>query len=84
MEFLTWVLVGLVAGIIAKLLMPRLGPNGWIMTIVLGILGAYIGGWVSGKLGGPAVVGFDVPSIAIAAAGAIVVLLAYGLISRRR
>lgn len=81
MGWITWILVGLVAGIIAKLIMGD--RFGWILTIVLVIVGAIVGGWISGMLGGPGVTGFDLMSILVAAGGAIVVLFVYGLFARR-
>jgi len=81
MGWITWILVGLVAGIIAKVIMRD--RFGWIVTILLGIVGAFVGGWISGMLGGPGVTGFDLVSILVAAGGAVVVLFVYGLIVRR-
>jgi uncharacterized membrane protein YeaQ/YmgE (transglycosylase-associated protein family) len=80
--FLTWILIGLVAGILAKLVMGD--RFGWIVTILLGIVGAFVGGWVFGFFGGPCVTGFDPMSIVVATVGAIIVLFIYGLIARRR
>ena len=82
MGFLTWILIGLVAGILAKLVMGD--RFGWIVTILLGIVGAFVGGWVFGFFGGPGVTGFDIMSIVVATVGAIIVLFVYGLIARRR
>jgi uncharacterized membrane protein YeaQ/YmgE (transglycosylase-associated protein family) len=81
MSILTWVGIGLIAGIIAKMVMGD--RFGWIITILLGIVGAFVGGWVSGMLGGPVVSGFNLISILVAAGGAIIVLFVYGLIARR-
>ena len=81
MGWLTWILIGLVAGIIAKLIMHD--RFGWIITILLGIVGAFVGGWISGYFGGPGVTGFNLISILVAAGGAIVVLFIYGLVARR-
>jgi uncharacterized membrane protein YeaQ/YmgE (transglycosylase-associated protein family) len=78
---LTWILIGLVAGIIAKIVMRD--RFGWIVTILLGIVGAAVGGWVSGMLGGPGVTGFNLMSVLVAAGGAVIVLFVYGLIVRR-
>ncbi len=80
--FLTWILIGLVAGVIAKLVMGD--SLGWLLTILLGIIGAFVGGWASSMLGGPSVTGFNVTSVLVAALGAIIVLFVYGLVSRRR
>lgn len=81
MSILTWLGIGLVAGIIAKLVMGD--RFGWIITIVLGIVGAFVGGWVSGMLGDPGVSGFNLVSILVAVGGAVIVLFVYGLVSRR-
>lgn len=78
---LTWLLIGLVAGIVAKLVMGD--RFGWIVTILLGIVGAFVGDWISRQLGGPAVTGFNLISLLVAAGGAVVVLFIYGLIARR-
>jgi uncharacterized membrane protein YeaQ/YmgE (transglycosylase-associated protein family) len=79
---LTWIGIGLIAGIIAKVVMGD--RFGWIVTILLGIVGAFVGGWVSGMVGGPSVTGFNLVSILVAAGGAVIVLFVYGLFSRRR
>jgi uncharacterized membrane protein YeaQ/YmgE (transglycosylase-associated protein family) len=79
--FFTWILIGLVAGIIAKLVMGD--RFGWIVTILLGIVGAFVGDWISSYFRGPAVTGFNLMSVLVAAGGAIVVLFIYGLIVRR-
>jgi uncharacterized membrane protein YeaQ/YmgE (transglycosylase-associated protein family) len=81
MSVLTWIGIGLIAGIIAKMVMGD--RFGWIITILLGIVGAFVGGWLSGLLGGPAVTGFNLISILVAAGGAIVVLFIYGLVAWR-
>lgn len=81
MGFLTWIVIGLVAGIIAKMVMGD--SMGWIITIVLGIVGAFVGGWVFSFFGGPGVTGFNVMSIVVASVGAIIVLFVYGLVARR-
>lgn len=82
MGLLTWILIGLVAGIIAKLVMRD--SYGWIVTILLGIVGAFVGGWVFGYFGGPGVTGFNLESILVASVGAIIVLFVYGLVSKKR
>ncbi len=81
MSILVWIGIGLIAGIIAKVVMGD--RFGWIITILLGIVGAFVGGWLSGLLGGPAVTGFNLISILVAAGGAVVVLFIYGLVARR-
>ena len=82
--FLYWIVLGLVAGALAKFLMPGRDPTGCIFTVLLGVLGAFLGGWIGTELGwGRVTVGtFDLRSIGIATFGAIV-LLAIGRLVRR-
>jgi uncharacterized membrane protein YeaQ/YmgE (transglycosylase-associated protein family) len=82
--FLYWIVLGLVAGALAKFLMPGRDPTGCIFTVLLGVLGAFLGGWIGTQLGwGRVTVGtFDLRSIGIATFGAIV-LLAIGRLVRR-
>lgn len=79
---LTWIVIGLIAGVIAKMAMGD--SLGWIMTILLGIVGAFVGGWIFGYFGGPGVSGINLTSIAVAAVGAVIVLFGYGLVARHR
>ena len=75
MGILAWVLVGLVAGVLAKIAMPGPDPGGIILTIVIGIVGAVIGGFVvNNLLGGPNVSGFNLTSILVATLGSIILL----------
>ncbi len=81
---LTWLLVGLVAGVLGKVAMPGPDLGGIITTIVVGIVGALIGGLVVNRLlGGPDVTGFNLPSILVATLGAVILLTVYRLITRR-
>lgn len=84
MGILLWVLFGLIVGVIAKFLMPGGGPRGIIITIVLGIVGALLGGWIASLLGIGDVTGFNVGSMLIAIGGAMLVLVVYQLVMRRR
>lgn len=84
MGILAWIVVGLVAGILAKIAMPGPDPGGIILTIVIGIVGALIGGFVVERLlGGPGVTGINLTSILVATLGAIILLAVYRLITRR-
>lgn len=82
MGFFAWIIFGLIAGVIAKLIMPGKDPGGFIITIILGILGAVVGGWLGTALGFGSVDGFNFGSFVIAVLGAIVLLVLYRLIKR--
>jgi uncharacterized membrane protein YeaQ/YmgE (transglycosylase-associated protein family) len=82
MGILLWVLFGLIAGVIAKFIMPGGGPGGIVVTIILGILGAVLGGFISTQLGFGDISGFDVRSMAIAVGGAVLLLLIYGMVRK--
>ena len=83
MGLISWILVGAIAGVLAKWIMPGEGPGGFIITIILGMAGASIGGFVVGILGGTGATGFNIWSILVATLGAIILLFVYGLIARR-
>ena len=82
MSWIIWIVLGLVAGIIAKLLMPGRDPGGFIITIILGIVGAVVGGFISTRLGFGDVTGFNLPSIVIAVLGSLVLLFIYRAVKR--
>lgn len=85
MGIFSWIVLGLIAGAIAKLLMPGRDPGGWIVTMLLGIAGAIVGGWIGGMLwGSQGATGVNLPSIGLAVLGAIVLLAIYRLIVGRR
>lgn len=80
-----WVIFGLIAGAIAKMIMPGRDPGGWIVTMLLGIAGAVVGGWIGRLLWGSAGVnGWDIGSFALAIVGAIILLGIYRLVVGRR
>jgi uncharacterized membrane protein YeaQ/YmgE (transglycosylase-associated protein family) len=81
MSILAWIVLGLIAGFVGSKLVNRRG-EGLIMDIVLGIVGAVVGGWLAGFLGLAGVSGLNLYSILIAIGGAIVVLLVYHAIRR--
>ena len=85
MSFIAFILLGLIAGAIAKLILPGRQGGGWLATLVLGVIGALIGGWIGGAVFGIGYDGFfSIQSWLIAIVGAIVVLLIWGLITGRR
>ena len=83
MGIISWILVGLIAGLLAKWIMPGSGPGGLIVTVLIGMAGASLGGFIVSILGGSGATGFNVWSILVATLGAIVLLFLYGLITRR-
>ncbi len=83
MGIISWILVGLIAGLLAKWIMPGSGPGGLIVTVLIGMAGASLGGFIVSILGGSGATGFNVWSILVATLGAIVLLFLYGLIARR-
>ena len=80
MGILSWTLFGLIAGALAKFLMPGRDPGGIIVTILVGIGGAMLGGFVATQVGFGTVTGFDLRSMGIAIGGAFVLLLAYRML----
>jgi len=84
MSILTWIIVGLIAGALAKMVVPGEGPGGFIGDIIVGIVGAFIGGWIFNSFGHTAVTGFNLWSILVAFVGAVVLLFVLRLISGRR
>ena len=82
MGILSWILMGLIVGILAKLIMPGKDPGGAIITILLGIGGAFVGGFVGSFLGLGAVTGFNMGSFLLATGGAILLLILYRVIRK--
>jgi uncharacterized membrane protein YeaQ/YmgE (transglycosylase-associated protein family) len=83
MSFIAWLVVGLVAGWVASMIVNRRG-EGLLMDIVLGVVGAFVGGFLFRTFGHAGVSGINIYSIFVAAVGAIVVLIIYHAISRPR
>lgn len=83
MSWIIWIILGLVAGIIAKMIMPGRDPGGFIITTIIGIVGALLGGFISTKLGFGDVTGFNLPSIIIAVLGSILLLFIYRMVRRQ-
>jgi uncharacterized membrane protein YeaQ/YmgE (transglycosylase-associated protein family) len=83
MGILAWIVLGAIAGWITNLIMG--GGEGVIATIILGIIGALVGGWLAGSVLGVAdVTGVNIESIIVAVIGAIIVVAVYRAVVRRR
>jgi uncharacterized membrane protein YeaQ/YmgE (transglycosylase-associated protein family) len=83
MSFIAWIVLGLISGFIGSKIVNRTG-EGVLMDIVLGIIGALVGGWLFNTFGMVGVTGFNVYSMVVAVIGAVVVLLLYHALVRRR
>jgi uncharacterized membrane protein YeaQ/YmgE (transglycosylase-associated protein family) len=77
MGIFSWILLGLLAGVLAKYIMPGKDGGGFVMTTLLGIAGAFIGGWIGSLVGLGTVGEFSLGSLLTAVVGALVLLFAY-------
>lgn len=85
MGFLGFLLLGLIAGAIAKLILPGTQGGGWFVTLILGVVGALLGGWLGSVLFGVSLgTFFSIQTWLLAIGGSIIVLLIYGLVVGRR
>ncbi len=82
MGFFSWIIMGLIVGVLAKWIMPGKDPGGFIITILLGIAGAFVGGFVGSLLGMGNVTGFNLGSLLLATGGALLLLFLYRLIKK--
>jgi uncharacterized membrane protein YeaQ/YmgE (transglycosylase-associated protein family) len=83
MSILAWLVLGLIAGFIASKLVNKSG-EGVVLDIVLGIVGAFVGGWLFTTFGAAGVTGLNLYSMLVAVVGAVVVLVVYHAVFRRR
>lgn len=85
MGILGFLLLGLIAGAIAKAILPGRQGGGWVITLALGVVGAILGGWIGSLIfGGGLGEFFDLRTWLLAILGAIIVLLIYGAVAGRR
>ena len=85
MSWIGAIVIGLLAGIVAKLIMPGKDPGGCLVTVLIGIAGALLGGFLGQAIFGTGpVTGFNLPSLLIAVLGSILLLLLYRLLVSRR
>ncbi|MCU1436570.1 MAG: hypothetical protein JWR71_3295 [Pseudarthrobacter sp.] len=84
MGFFAFLILGLIAGAIAKAILPGKQGGGWIITLILGVVGAFLGGWLGGLLfNAPLQEFFSLQTWLLAIAGSIIVLLIYGMVTKR-
>jgi uncharacterized membrane protein YeaQ/YmgE (transglycosylase-associated protein family) len=84
MNIIAWIIVGLIGGALAKFLMPGDDPGGILLTILLGIVGAIVGGFVAVALGmGNGIDDFDIGTIVLSVFGSIILLAGYRMVASR-
>ncbi len=83
MGILSWIVFGLIAGSLAKWIMPGRDPGGCVVTILLGIGGAVVGGFIASQFGLGTVSGFNLGSLLFAIGGALVILFIYRTLMSR-
>jgi uncharacterized membrane protein YeaQ/YmgE (transglycosylase-associated protein family) len=83
MGIISWIFLGLIAGALAKFLVPGKDPGGFFVTIVIGIVGAILGGFLGSFIGLGRVESFDLGGVVIATIGAIILLVLYRLFQKR-
>lgn len=84
MGILSWIIMGLIVGALAKFIMPGKDPGGIIITILIGIAGAFLGGYIGSLVGLGKVTGFNFMSILLAIIGALILLFVYRLFKKKR
>jgi uncharacterized membrane protein YeaQ/YmgE (transglycosylase-associated protein family) len=83
MSIIAWIVLGLVAGFIASKIVNKSG-EGMLMDIILGVVGAVVGGWLFNMFGMPGVTGLNIYSLLVAVVGAAIFLINYHALTRRR
>ena len=83
MGLISWIVVGLIAGLLARWITPGPDPGGIIVTVLVGMAGASVGGFLIRILGGTGATGLNIWSILVATIGALLLLFLYNLVARR-
>jgi len=83
MGILAWIVLGLIAGVLGKLIMPGDDPGGIIVTIIIGIVGGIVGGFIGGLLGLGGINGINLGSIILAVIGSVILLAIYRAVAGR-
>ncbi|MBT1063216.1 GlsB/YeaQ/YmgE family stress response membrane protein [Bowmanella sp. Y26] len=82
MGIFSWIIMGLIVGVLAKWIMPGKDPGGLIVTIIIGIVGAFVGGFIASLLGFGGFSGFNLYSVLISVGGALLLLYLYRVIKK--
>ena len=82
MGILSWIVMGLIVGVLAKFIMPGKDPGGIIITILIGIAGSFVGGFIGSFLGFGPVTGFNIGSLLLAIGGAVLLLILYRFVKK--
>ncbi|HEY9559986.1 MAG TPA: GlsB/YeaQ/YmgE family stress response membrane protein [Anseongella sp.] len=84
MGILSWIVFGLIAGAVAKWIMPGEDPGGCLITIIIGVVGGILGGWIGTLLGfGEGINEFNLQNFLLAVAGSVILLLIYRAVKRK-
>jgi len=84
MNILAWIIVGIIAGWLARMVLPGEGPGGLIGDLIIGIVGALIGGWIFRYFGHAGVTGLNIGSIVVAFIGGVILLLIIRAVTGKR
>ncbi|MDQ6766324.1 MAG: GlsB/YeaQ/YmgE family stress response membrane protein [Candidatus Eremiobacteraeota bacterium] len=84
MGIISWIVVGIIAGFLAKVVMKGEGPGGILGDLVIGVVGAILGGWIWNFFGHVGATGINLPSIIVAFVGALILLFILRSIGGRR
>lgn len=84
MDLLVWIVVGVIAGFLAKSVVPGEGPGGVLGDLVVGVIGALLGGWIMNQFGRAGATGLNIWSVFVAFVGAVVLLIVLRAITGRR
>lgn len=84
MHILAWIVVGIIAGWLAKIVVPGEGPGGMVGDLVVGVVGALIGGWLFNSFGHVGVTGLNIGSILVAFIGGVILLWILRLVTGKR
>ncbi len=82
MGILSWIIMGLIVGVLAKFIMPGKDPGGIIVTILIGIAGSFVGGYLGSFFGFGPVTGFNLGSLLLATGGAVLLLILYRVVKK--